>query len=300
MTNILVYGATGAQGRPVARQLIETGHSVRILLRRDDQAPDLVAMGAQPIIGDLSDAASLDRASDGVGGVFLLVPFLDPRSEYGVNAIEAAIRSGVKRIVWNASGAILPVKTGNPGIDMRRVIVAHLEASGLDFVALQPTVYMENLLGPWTAPEVAAQDSLAYPIPNSARLQWISHEDAAAFVVASFDQLPSGGHRIEICGPETLTGEAIADRFGKVLGRAITFRPMPPSEFGGIMDKAFGGGGDSTAAFYEMVYANPDMLSSHVDYPALSGMLSITPVSMEDFARRHADAFGGVRACGRV
>jgi uncharacterized protein YbjT (DUF2867 family) len=253
-------------------------------------------MGAQPIIGDMSDTESLDRASAGVDDVFLLVPFLDPRPEYGVNAIDAASRAGVRRLVWNASGTIMPVETGNPGIDMRRVIVAHLEASGLNFAALQPTVYMENLLGPWTAPEVAAQDSLAYPIPNSVRLQWISHEDAAAFVVASFDQLPTGGHRIEICGPETLTGEDIADRFSKALGRPITFRPMPPSEFGGIMDKAFGGGGDSTAAFYETVYANPDMLSSHVDYSALSSMLSITPIPMKEFARRHADAFGGGRA----
>jgi len=293
MTNILVYGATGAQGRPVARQLIGAGHSVRILLRAGEEAPDLLALGAQPVIGDMTDPDNLKRASDGVTGVFLLVPFLDPKTEYGINAIDAAVRAGVKKIVWNASGAIPPVETGNPGIDMRRVIVTHLEASGLDFAALQPTVYMENLLGPWTAPEVAAKGSLAYPIPNSVRLQWISHEDAAAFVVAAFDQLPAGGHRIEICGPETLTGEDIADRFSKALGRTIKFRPMPPKEFGAIMDSAFGGGGDSTAAFYEAVYANPDMLSSHIDYAALSATLRITPVAMEDFARHHTAAFGG-------
>ena len=59
---------------------------------------------------------------------FLLVPFLDPKTEYEINAIDAAVRAGVKRIVWNASGAIPPVETGNPGIDMRRVIVTYLEA----------------------------------------------------------------------------------------------------------------------------------------------------------------------------
>lgn len=132
----------------MARQLIEAGHSVRILLRRDDQAPDLVAMSAQPIIGDLSDPASLDRASTGMEGLFLLVPFFDPRPDYGINAIDAAVRAGINRIVWNASGAIPSVDTGNPSLDMRRVVIAHLEASGIDFAALQPTVYMENLLGP--------------------------------------------------------------------------------------------------------------------------------------------------------
>jgi len=294
--SILIYGATGAQGGPVARQLIEAGHHVRILLRSGQQADDLVRLGAEPATGDMSNAASLASASAGMDGVFLLVPFFDPRPAYGINAITAAVGAGVKRIVWNASGAIAPIDTGNPGVDMRRVVLGHLETSGLDFAALQPTVYMENLLGPWTAPEVAAKDSLAYPIPNSVRLQWISHEDAAAFAVAAFDQLPAGGHRINICGPETLTGEDIADRFSRALGRAIRFRAMPPAEFGDVMDRAFGGGGKTTAAFYETVYADPEILSTRIDYAALSGMLRISPTTMESFARRHAQAFGGTMA----
>lgn len=295
MTNILVYGATGAQGRPVARQLLEAGHKVRILLRPNQQADDLVAMGAEPVIGDMADPVSLDHASAGIEGVFLLVPWFDPKVDYGIKVIDAAVRAGVRRIVWNASGAIPPMETGNPGIDMRREIIKHLEASGLDFAALQPTVYMENLLGPWTAPEVVSKDRVAYPIPNSVRLQWISHEDAAAFVVAAFDQLPPGGHRIEICGPETLTGNDIADRFSRALGRPIAFRPMPPKEFGQIMDNAFGGGGESTAAFYEAVYANPDLLSSRIDYAALSRILRISPTSMQDFASSNSAAFGSSR-----
>lgn len=296
MQNILVYGATGAQGKPVARQLIKAGHRVRVLARTPDSAAELGTLGAEIVTGDLSDAASLARASAGMDGVFLLVPFFDPQPSYGINAINAAKNAGVKRIVWNASGAIIPAETGNPGVDMRRAILAALEASGIDAVTLQPTVYMENLLGPWTAPEVAAANRLAYPIPNTVRLQWISHEDAAAFAVAAFRQLPGGKHVIQICGPETLTGEGMAERFSRALGRPISFRPMPPREFGDFMDRAFGGGGQEIAAFYEAVYANPDLLSTRIDYAALSAQLKITPVSMEDFARRSAAAFGGAPA----
>lgn len=296
MTSVLVYGATGAQGRPVARRLLEKGYRTRILLRPGETASDLVAMGAEHITGEMSDPESLDRASDDTELVFLLVPFLDPKASYGINAIDAARKAGMRRIVWNASGAIPPVETGNPGVDMRRTVLAHLERSGIDFVALQPTVYMENLLGPWTAPEVAGRNSVAYPIPRSVRLQWISHEDAAAYVVAAFQQLPPGQHRIEICGPETLTGDDIANSFSRALGREIRFRAMPPKEFGIVMDSAFGGGGDTTAAFYESVYANPEILSTRIDYDALARTLAIQPTSMEDFARRHAVAFGGTAA----
>lgn len=296
MQNILVYGATGVQGRPTARQLIEAGHHVRILARKPEAAAEFAALGAEVVAGDLSDPQSLARASAGMDGVFLLVPFVNPQPDHGINAIRAAREAGVKRIVWNTSGTIVPVETGNPGVDMRRPILAELEASGLDYAALQPTVYMENLLAPWTAPEVAAQSSLAYPIPNAVRLQWISNEDAAAFSVAAFTQLPAGKHAIEICGPETLTGEDMADRFSRGLGRHITFRPMKPSDFGAIVDQVLGGGGASVAAFYDAIYANPDLLSTRIDYAALSARLKITPTPMEAFARRHAAAFGGTAA----
>lgn len=296
MQNILVYGATGVQGRPAARQLIEAGHYVRILARKPEAAAEFAALGAEVVAGDLSDPQSLARASAGMDGVFLLVPFVNPQPDHGINAIRAAREAGVKRIVWNTSGTIVPVETGNPGVDMRRPILAELEASGLDYAALQPTVYMENLLAPWTAPEVAGQSCLAYPIPNAVRLQWISNEDAAAFSVAAFTQLPAGKHAIEICGPETLTGEDMADRFSRGLGRHITFRPMKPSDFGAIVDQVLGGGGASVAAFYDAIYANPDLLSTRIDYAALSARLKITPTPMEAFARRHAAAFGGTAA----
>lgn len=293
MARILVYGASGTQARPTARKLIEAGHRVRLLVRDEARVADLADLGAEVVRGDLEDRRSLERASSGIDGVFLLVPFFGGTEEQGSNAIDAAKAAGVRRIVWNASGQIMPIPTGNPAVDMRGGILKRLRNSGMSFAALQPTVYMENLLGPWTAPEIAANDRLAYPIPNAVRLQWISHEDSAAFAVAAFDQLPDGSHVLEICGPETLTGEDMAARFSSALGRRISFRPMPPREFGDILDRAFGGGGASTAAFYEEVYRNPALLSTNIDYAALSRLMRIDPVPLEEFARRHAAVFGG-------
>lgn len=291
MSMILVYGAAGAQARPVAEQLLAAGHRVRLLVRRPDAVADLATQGAEIVRGDLADPDSLTAANAGVDGVFLLLPFFDPQLSYAENAIAAARRAGVRHIVWNTTGVIPPVRTGNPGVDIRLDILALLRASGIPFAALQPTAYMENLLGPWTAPEVAAKDQLAYPIPNSVTLQWISHQDAAAFSVAAFAHLAGGEHLIEICGPETLTGEAMAARFTTALGRAIRFRPMPPREFGALLDRVIGGGGDAIAAFYESVHENPAILSTAIDYPALQKILPIAPTTLEAFARRYSSAF---------
>lgn len=291
MSRILVTGASGAQGRPVARQLLKGGHTVRLFVRTPAKVADLAALGAEIVVGDHDDTAALAEAARGQDGMFLLLPFFGPNETHARNLIEASQAAGIRRIVWNATGGIPPSATGNPGVDIRRTIRDALDTSGIEWVALQPTLYMENLLGPWTAPEVAANDTVAYPIPEGLALQWISHEDVAAFSVAAFALPGSPREAIMICGPQTLRGSQIAESFSRALGRTIRFRAMPPREFGEIMDRAMGGGGDAVAALYEAVAENPDLMATRIDHAALLAHLPITPVDMEAFARRHAASF---------
>ena len=67
---ILVTGAAGdvgAVGRTLTRLLLEKGHEVRALVRReDDRAGALRRLGAEVVQGDLTDLASTHRAMDGV------------------------------------------------------------------------------------------------------------------------------------------------------------------------------------------------------------------------------------------
>ena len=289
---VLVYGATGQQARPVARRLVEGGFTVRVVTREPAKAADLADLGAEVVAADLSDPASLRAASEGMDGVFLLVPFFDPRPEYGVNAIDAAKAAGVRLLVWNPTGNILPVRTGNPGLDVRRDILEHLQASGVRHVVLQPTAYMENFLGPWTAPEVASDDVFAYPTPIEVVMQWVTHEDVAAFAVEAFRRPALADAVLEVSGPEKLNGEQVAERFSRALGRPIAFRPMPPKEFGGHFDTTFGpGAGDDVTAAYEAIYENPTMLSTDVDLGATLELLPIEPTSLETWVRRYAAAF---------
>jgi dihydroflavonol-4-reductase len=64
----LVTGATGFIGWHVARQLLERGDRVRILVRQASRVRDLG--GAEVVVGDLLDADSLRRAVAGCGVVY--------------------------------------------------------------------------------------------------------------------------------------------------------------------------------------------------------------------------------------
>ncbi|MBD8735359.1 SDR family oxidoreductase [Sphingomonas sp. CFBP 13706] len=289
MKSILVLGATGPQGRAVAEKLIDSGVRVRVMVREPARADDLAAMGAEVVKGDLDDPISVDAAIRGQDGVFLTVAFFNGSHAHGRNVIEAAAKQGVGRIVWNVAGRIQEHDIGNPAMDKWRPILADMRASGVPFTILQPTVYMENFLNPAITREVRDHDVLAYPMPNEAHTQWISHQDTAAYTVAAFEHPGDESMVIDVCGSEDLTGSQIAERFGRALGRPITFRPMPPEEFAGTfpdgMDPA------PIVRHYTNVFANPDMMTSNVDHQAALGILPIEPLTFENWVRKYRDAF---------
>ncbi|WP_216328506.1 SDR family oxidoreductase [Deinococcus aestuarii] len=294
MQTILVTGATGSQGRPVVEKLLEAGYRVRMLARHPERAGDLTEKGAEGYAGDLGDVEAVRAAVRGVDGVFLLAPFFagpGAALEYGRNVIAAAREAGVRLIVWNPTGEIPPVPTGNPALDLRRELLADLEASGVPYVVLQPTAYLENLLGPWTREEVAQRDTFAYPTPNEVRIQWIATADVATFAVSAFGHPDLAPLNLKVSGPERLSGEEVAERFSRALGRRVTFRPMPPREFGEKLDRVFPGRGAGVTGAYEMAYANPEMASTHVDLGAALARLPVRLTTVEEWVREHAAAF---------
>ncbi|GJD72116.1 SDR family oxidoreductase [Methylobacterium goesingense] len=289
MNKILVTGATGPQGRPVVEKLIEAGFKVRVLVRDPAKARDLADMGAEVVPGDLDDLSSIAAATEGQDGVFLTLAFFTGTHAQGKNVIEAAAKHGVRRIVWNVAGRIQQQDIGNPAIDKWRPILADLKASGVPFTVLQPTVYMENFLNPAIAREVAETGVLAYPIPESAHTQWISHQDTAAYTLAVFRRGGDDSMVVDVAGPEDLTGAQIAERFGNALGRTIVFRPMPPAEFARTFPE--GSDPEPIVRHYTNVFSNPEIMTSDVDHAASLRILPITPLSFEDWVRLYRDAF---------
>jgi uncharacterized protein YbjT (DUF2867 family) len=155
---VLVYGAAGSQQFPVIKALLNKGAEVYATSHTEANLNKLTQAGATTLLADMSDAIRLNEISKGMNAISLLVPFFlaNPNDgfTYAKNAIDAAIANNVKLLVWNSSGFILPVKIGNPAMDIRIDIANYLKESGLPHIIIQPSGYAENLLGPWTAPFV--------------------------------------------------------------------------------------------------------------------------------------------------
>jgi dihydroflavonol-4-reductase len=114
----LVTGASGFVGAAVTRELLHSGHEVRVLLRPTSDRRNLEGLDLEVAVGDLSDPASLAAASRGCEAVFHVAADYrlwsrDPSNIYRTNVegtrdlMRAALEAGVRQVVYTSSVATL-------------------------------------------------------------------------------------------------------------------------------------------------------------------------------------------------
>ena len=294
---VLVYGAAGSQQFPVIKALLNKGAEVFATTHTEANLEKLSQEGATALFADMSDESRLKEVSKGIDAVSLLVPFFlaNPNDgfEYAKNAINAAIANNVKLLVWNSSGFILPVKIGNPAMDIRLDILEYLKQSGLPYIVIQPSAYAENLLGPWTAPFVKNDKKVAYPTPEEMPIGWIATKDVAALVAEAIYKPELAGNSFLVSGLENLNGTDLALKFSTGLNEKITFYPMPPKEFGQILDGLFGPGAGKGAeeAYQQFADSKQYPLMFSPEMPNIIEKLPVKMTSIEDWVAQHSQFF---------
>ena len=125
----LVTGATGFVGSAVVRQLIQSGHRVRVLVRPTSDLRNIENIPLDIVTGDLTDRVSLQKALDGCVFLFhvaadyrLWVP--EPEEMYKNNVIgtlkimQEAMKAGIRRIIYTSSVATLKLNgNGTPAYE---------------------------------------------------------------------------------------------------------------------------------------------------------------------------------------
>ncbi len=221
---ILVTGGTGKIGRELVQDLQARHCPFKVMVRSKDALRTFEAQGTQAVLGDFERPGTCADALTGVHQVFLLtVP------QPGTPALEGEFLKACK-----AKGVLHVVRLSAMGADpgsasgllrCHGACEAQLEASGLAWTFLRPTIFMQNLVQHF-GPAVARESTLYAPA-GEARLPWVDTRDIAAVAGAV---LTASGHEnlvYELTGPEARTYGQVAERLSALLGRRIAFVDVP-------------------------------------------------------------------------
>jgi NAD(P)H dehydrogenase (quinone) len=217
---ILVIGATGTIGQALVKKLKADGATFKALVR---DAQKGAALDCPYVVGDLDDHSSMDTALQGVTDVFLnsTPGFAMVRQQTG--AIDAAIGAGVTRVVSISS----------PGADSKSPsflgrshgeVDDYLKASGLAWVILQPSAFMQNFFQ--YAATIKAEGKF-YGAYGDGKIGFIDVADIAAVASVVLQRPAFGGQSIVITGDALLSHADVADLLTQQLGKPMAYVNMP-------------------------------------------------------------------------
>jgi len=221
---VLVIGATGNTGSGIVQGLLARSVSVRALVRNADKAAALERQGAQAVMGDLDDPATL-RASmfDGVTDVYFC-------TWNGPTALEQWRNF---RAVQQAAGASPRVVRGSAfGAPESRIIQQleaserDLKASGLRWTILQPTYFMQNTM--MTAQTVKEQGVIYYDWGDG-KVGTIDVRDIVDAAVGALTTTDGrfDGQSFVLTGPAPIGFADIATAIGRAIGKDVKYVPVP-------------------------------------------------------------------------
>ncbi len=198
---VAVVGAGGPLGAPIVRGLRGRAVVTRPLSRQPLDDPDAV-------VADLRDRASLDRAFAGVTRLFLVSSPAVDQVAHETNAIDAAERAGIERIVKISNIPIAGLDSGLHG--NHRAVERRLATSPIGATVLQPSFFTSVLD---RQRELIAQGTLVLPT-RAGRIAWIEPDDIAAVAVEALVRDDALEGELQLTGPEALDGDEVAARLG--------------------------------------------------------------------------------------
>ncbi|MGN6759926.1 MAG: SDR family oxidoreductase [Leifsonia sp.] len=231
---IVITGATGQLGRLVIESLLERGipaSDLRALGRNADRLAAFAAQGIDTRVIDFAQPETLDAAFSGADALLLVSGSeVGQRLQQHRNAIDAAVRAGVGRVVYTSASKATDTDlvVAPEHAETERL----LAASGLPVTVLRNNWYTENYLG--TLDTAAATGEIV----GSAGEGRVASATRADYAEAAAVVLTTPGHEgavYELSGDTAWTFADLAEVASELLGREVVYRPVSPEEHGSIL-----------------------------------------------------------------
>ncbi|EDU47907.1 NmrA multi-domain protein [Pyrenophora tritici-repentis] len=231
---VVVFGASGVQGRHQVHALARAGHSVVAVSRN----PKQLLVDDKPVetfAADFCDRAAIEEVVQKADRIMLNLPSTSFNKSEPILAAaksigEAAKKAAVPLIIFNTSMPVPKEVQHITAQDDRRKMRESLRES-VPTISIEPVVYLDNLLEGWALPPIRDQQKIVYCHKPDLRVSWICHHDVAQIMMAAMHRPDVAGRDIPVGGPETVVLSQLAEKLSKAWGKKLSHENQTVADF---------------------------------------------------------------------
>jgi len=197
--------------------------------QEDDRSEALKALGAEIVVGDLTNTNDVVRIVKGVRRVYFGMSVSPPYLEASVIMAAALLQEGNTEVLVNMSQMTvsemsLSNQTTSPQQRQHWLAEQALNWSRLPVVHVRPTVFLEHFFfSPWAAKSIARDGTIQLPF-GDAKTSPIAVKDIARVIVTILENPAQHiGKVYELTGPRSQNMEAISKEYAEALNRPVKY-----------------------------------------------------------------------------
>lgn len=224
--NILITGASGKTGKTIINHLATNQWLVTAFTHKETYREELVECGANSvIIGDLRSQNDLEKALSGANAIYHICPNMT-KDEYliGKKVINACQKVGIKRFLYHS--VIHPQIKSMPHHWQKLLVEEELFKSSLEYTILQPTAYMQNILG---YRSTILEGKFPVPYSPQAEISLVDLRNVADAVLHVLTDLSTTYGTYEIVGTSPISQVQVAAELSAQLGKTISVEVIEKS-----------------------------------------------------------------------
>lgn len=279
MKKVLITGASGVLGRAMVAACAEAGLPVIQAVRDAGRARP----GIEHVLFDYTRPETLAPAMEGIGGLFLVAPPLDPEAPAKLApAVACAREAGAGQIVFISAMGV----NHNEQAPLRKVEHMVME-SGIPYAILRPNFFMENFSEGFLAAGIKAQGRILLAA-GEGKTSFIAVRDIAAVAVECFRK-PLAGVELDLTGREALDHAEVARIISEVSGRAVAYHPLTEEQM--LAGARAAGMPETAVAYMAALYQAVRAGLAAADTGVVEKVTGRPPVTFREFARSAAAAW---------
>ena len=244
-----IFGGTGFVGSYLVEHLVDAGITPRLLVRPGHEHRVERPADCETVSGDLSSDGAIAGTLEGCDAVIYNVGILREQPANNVTfeelhhkaarrVIDIAQRQGIGRFLLMSANGVSA--DGTAYQRTKAQAEEHLQASGLDWTIMRPSVIFGDPRGRMEFATQLHDEIIASPLPaplfypglspfdaGRFELSPVHVEDVAQAFVAVLQSASGNGRILHLGGPESLSWRTILERIAAAVGRKKLMLPVP-------------------------------------------------------------------------